>query len=52
MSPGRRARGLNSELPEVGFSFFPSEEFLPCREGLKLEGRGQTERDLQISTLI
>lgn len=40
MSPGRRARDLNSELPEVGFSFPPS-EFLLCKEELKLEGHGQ-----------
>lgn len=25
VSPGKRARELNSELPEVGFSFSPSE---------------------------
>lgn len=50
MSPGRRARELNSELPEEEFSFSPSEQFIPCKEGLKLEG--QTKRDLQVSALM
>lgn len=40
-SPGRRARELNSELPEVGFSFPPSEFLLLRKEESKLEGHGQ-----------
>lgn len=41
VSPGRSARDLNSELPQVGFSFPPSEFLLLCKEGSKLEGYGQ-----------
>ena len=43
---GRRARDLNSELPEVGFSFPPS-ELLLCKGG-----GAWTERDLQLSGLM
>lgn len=39
-SPGRRARDLNSGLPEMGFSFPPSEFLLLCKES-KLEAHGQ-----------
>lgn len=39
-SPGRRARDLNSGLPEMGFLFPPSEFLLLCKEA-KLEGHGQ-----------
>lgn len=41
VSPGRRAKDLNSELPEVGFSFPPSEFLLLCKEESKLAGHGQ-----------
>lgn len=43
MSLGRRARDLNSEVLEVGFSFPPSAFLLLCKEESKLEGHGQRE---------